>query len=204
MLVSELTRAKMFTILSDSSQNVSLDEMKLAYQDFVENTISICTSNKYMDVFRALNLIHIEITVMKKGKKNVLKQIYLDKLSLFIDYEIELLHLKIQHPEQFQLKTETFKSDLYIIPKSKGLGIIGFVELVVGLFLLGEIYTKRGQLATLSDIAEVFEKMFNFSFGSIFKKKIALFERKPCNLTKLLDNLKILLIKESRKRQNEK
>ncbi len=28
----------MFTILSDSSQNVSLDEMKLAYQDFVENT----------------------------------------------------------------------------------------------------------------------------------------------------------------------
>lgn len=204
MLVSELTRAKMFTILSDSSQNVSLDEMKLAYQDFVENTISICTSNKYMDVFRALNLIHIEITVMKKGEKNVLKQIYLDKLSLFIDYEIELLHLKIQHPEQFQLKTETFKSDLYIIPKSKGLGIIGFVELVVGLFLLGEIYTKRGQLATLSDIAEVFEKMFNFSFGSIFKKKIALFERKPCNLTKLLDNLKILLIKESRKRQNEK
>ena len=128
----------------------------------------------------------------------------MDKLSLFNDYEIELLHLKIQHPEQFQLKTETFKSDLYIIPKSKGLGIIGFVELVVGLFLLGEIYTKRGQLATLSDIAEVFEKMFNFSFGSIFKKKIALFERKPCNLTKLLDNLKILLIKESRKRQNEK
>ena len=69
MLVSELTRTKMFTILSDSSQNVSLDEMKLAYQDFVENTIFICTSNKYMDIFRALNLIHIEITVMKKGEK---------------------------------------------------------------------------------------------------------------------------------------
>ena len=49
------------------------------------------------------------------------------------------------------------RDSLYIIPKSKGLGIIGFVELVVGLFLLGEIYTKRGQLATLSDIAEVFE-----------------------------------------------
>ncbi len=69
MLVSELTRTKMFTILSDSSQNVSLDEMKLVYQDFVENTISICASNKYMDIFRALNLIHIEITVMKKGEK---------------------------------------------------------------------------------------------------------------------------------------
>ena len=41
-------------------------------------------------------------------------------------------------------------------------------------------------------------------YASKYKKKIALFERKPCNLTKLLDNLKILLIKESRKRQNEK
>lgn len=129
---------------------------------------------------------------------------YLDKILSLLDYEMELLHLKIQHPEQFQLKAEPFKSNLYIIPKSKGLGIIGLVELVVSLSLLGEIYTRRGRLATLSDIAETFEQMFNFSFGSIFKKKIALFERKPCNLTKLLDNLKNLLIKESRERQNEK
>lgn len=134
----------------------------------------------------------------------MLRQMYLDKLLSFLDYEIELLNLKIQHPEQFQLKVETFKSDLYIIPKSRGLGIIGFVELVVSLSLLGEIYRRSGQLATLSDIAEAFEQMFNFSFGSIFKKKIALFERKPCNLTKLLDNLRNLLNKESRKRQNEK
>lgn len=69
MLISELTRTKMFTILSDSSQKVSLDEMKLAYQDFVEKTLFVSTSNKYMDVFRTLNFIHIEITVMKKWEK---------------------------------------------------------------------------------------------------------------------------------------
>lgn len=83
------------------------------------------------------------------------------------------------------------------------MGIIGFVELVVGLSLLGETYTRNGKLASLSDIAKVFEQMFNFSFGCIFKKRIALFERKPCNLTRVLDSLKNLLIRESKK-QNEK
>jgi hypothetical protein len=75
--------------------------------------------------------------------------------------------------------------------------------LVIGLFLLKEIYTQKGKLASLSDIAKAFEQMFNFNFGCIFKKRIALFERKPCNLTRLLDSLKNLLIKEGNK-QNEK
>ena len=123
----------------------------------------------------------------------------------FVNSELELLSLKIQYPERFQESgQQIFKTNLYIIPKSKGLGIIGFVELVVALFLLGEIYSKNGKPASLSDIANAFELMFNFSFGSIFKKRIALFERKPCNLTRLLDSLKNLLIKENYRKQNEK
>lgn len=106
-------------------------------------------------------------------------------------------------PERF-IRKQIYKSDLYIIPKSKGLGIIGFVELVVCLFLLGEIYTSKGEKASLRDIGLAFEQMFNFSFGCIYKKRIALLERKACNLTKLLDNLKNLLIKESKNKLNEK
>lgn len=137
-------------------------------------------------------------------KKNALKSAYFQKALAIINVELELLNLKIQYPEQFKPRDqEAYQSHLYILPKSKGLGIIGFVELVLGLSLLGEIYTKNGSLATLTDIAKAFEQMFNFSFGSIFKKRIALFERKTCNLTRLLDNLKSLLIKESQK-QNEK
>lgn len=116
-----------------------------------------------------------------------------------------MLNLETRYPERFRESSQQiFKTDLHIIPKSKGLGIIGFVELVVALFLLGEIYSKNGKPASLSDISNAFEQMFNFNFGSIFKKRIALFERKPCNLTRLLDSLKNLLIKESRKKQNEK
>lgn len=84
------------------------------------------------------------------------------------------------------------------------MGIIGFVELAIGLFLLGEIYINGGGKASLTDIAQAFEQMFNFSFGCIYKKRIALLERKTCNLAKLLDNLKNLLIRESRNRLNEK
>lgn len=129
----------------------------------------------------------------------MLKKSYLQKALAFIHSEQKLLNLKIRFPERFNFPhKQAFTSNLYIIPKSKGLGIIGFVELVVALSLLGEIYSKNGGLASLSDIAKAFEQMFNFSFGSIFKKKIALFDRKSCNLTRLLDNLKNLLIKESK------
>lgn len=141
---------------------------------------------------------------MGRGK-NALKFAYSQRALAVVKSELELLNLKICYPERFyQSCSETFQSDLYILPKSKGLGIIGFVELVIALFLLGEIYTKNGKLASLSDISKAFEQMFNFKFGSIFKKRIVLFDRKPCNLTRLLDNLKNLLIKESKKKQNEK
>lgn len=116
---------------------------------------------------------------------------------------MNLLEKRFSHPERF-IQQQTFKSNLYIIPKSKGLGVIGFVELAIGLFLLGEIYTSGGGKASLADIAQAFEQMFNFNFGCIYKKKIALFERKTSNLAKLLDNLKNLLIRESRNKLNEK
>ncbi|WP_255498804.1 RteC domain-containing protein [Dysgonomonas sp. ZJ709] len=115
-----------------------------------------------------------------------------------------LLETRFSHPERF-IKEQTFKSDLYIIPKSDdGLGIISFVELVVALFLLGGIYMKGGRKATLIEIARAFEQMFNFKFGDIYKKQVKLFDRKGYNLTKLLDSLRNLLNKESRKRNNEK
>ena len=64
-------------------------------------------------------------------------------LSL-IDAELELLNLKITHPEQFSLPVFTeFKSDLYVIPKSKDLGIIGIAEIVLGLFSSRRDYRKE-------------------------------------------------------------
>ena len=92
-----------------------------------------------------------------------------------INVELELLSLKIKHPESFSSPSSpTFESDLYVIPKSKDLGIV-----------------------------HGFEVLFNLRFGSIYDKLDAIFMRKPFNLTKTLDALKNAINKEARKRANK-
>ena len=61
---------------------------------------------------------------MGRGK-NALKILYVHKALSTIDAELQLINLKINYPEQFKLSIPTaFKSDLYVIPKSKDLGIM--------------------------------------------------------------------------------
>lgn len=116
---------------------------------------------------------------------------------------MELLNLKIKHPEQCNLPVLTeFKSDLYVIPKSKDLGIIGIAEIVLGLFLQGEITGKNGKPVSEASLARDFEQLFNLKFGSIYDKVSEVFTRKPYNLTKTLDALRNAIAKEDRKRKN--
>ena len=97
-------------------------------------------------------------------------------LSL-IDAELELLNLKITHPEQFSLPVFTeFKSDLYVIPKSKDLGIIGIAEIVLGLFLQGEITGKNGKPVSEACLARNFEQLFNLVNRTILLKHWTLCE----------------------------
>ena len=50
----------------------------------------------------------------------------------------------------------------------------------------------------LSDVARIFEKMFNINFGDIYKKEIAVIKRKPTKITEFLDNLKVAIIKRAK------
>lgn len=78
------------------------------------------------------------------------------------------------------------------------MGIIGIAELVVCLFLSGEVKNKDGKPAPLIRIAKAFEQVFNLNFGDIYDKQDALFRRKPYNLTKALDYLKSVIIRKER------
>lgn len=89
-------------------------------------------------------------------------------------------------------------SDLYIVPKSKDLGIIAMAEIVVALFLTKEVSQKNGKPANMNQIANAFEKMFNCSFGSIYDQQEKIFIRKPFNRTKALDFLRNLLIRRDK------
>ena len=97
-----------------------------------------------------------------------------------INAELELLKLKIQHPEPFDLETlPTFESSLSVIPKFQYLGIMGMTEILSALMLLGGIVDNAGKKPSIIAISE------------------------PYNLTKTLDALKAALIKEYKKRQAE-
>ena len=118
----------------------------------------------------------------------------------FIDSELELLHLKIQYPGQFQQSDQpTFKSDLYLIPRSENLGIIGIAEIVASLQRLGGIVGANGKPVPLIRLANAFEYILNLEFGSIYSKVSAVFDRKPYNRTKTLDALKNVILRKSKK-----
>lgn len=207
--MNDLLRTRFFILLADTSQEVINTEMQDAYEDFVKQIVTISHSEDYTHVFRMLNLTRIEIAPLKGCIRmgwggNTLKNLYIHKALSLIDAELELLNLKITHPEQFNSPVSTeFKSDLYVIPKSKDLGIIGIAEIVLGLFLQGEITGKNGKPVSEACLARGFEQLFNLKFGSIYDKIGEVFTRKPYNLTKTLDALRNAIGREDRKRKNK-
>lgn len=91
-------------------------------------------------------------------------------------------------------------SKVYFIPKTKeGLGIDSMGEFAVSFELSGQFLNEEGSSASLILISQTLEQAFNFSFGGIYKSKKRIFSRKSFNLTKALDKLRNLIIRESRK-----
>lgn len=138
----------------------------------------------------------------------MLKNQYCLKALDLVNSELELFKLKIKHPEEFhQSEQQTFQSNLYILPKSKDLGIVALAEIVVALFLSKKVFQRNGKPAHLNQIADAFQKIFNCNFGSIYDQQESVFNRKPFNRTKALDFLKNLIIrkdKEGKNKQDEK
>jgi hypothetical protein len=73
-------------------------------------------------------------------------------------------------------------------------------EFATSFELSGQFLSENGNPAHFIHIAEALQSAFNFTFGNAYKSKARVFSRKPFNLTKALDHLKNLLIRESRKR----
>lgn len=207
--MNDLLRTRFFILLADTSQEVINTEMQDAYENFVKQIVTISNSEDYTHIFRMLNLTRIEIAPLKGcirmgWGENTLKNLYIHKALSLIDAELELLNLKITHPEQFNSPVSTeFKSDLYVLPKSKELGIIGIAEIVLALFLLGKIVGENGKPVPKIQLARGFEQLFNLKFGSIYDKIGEVFTRKPYNLTKTLDALRNAIAREDRKRRNK-
>ena len=142
---------------------------------------------------------------MRVEKKNRLKKTYQRKAILFLESEIDLLKFTFKQANQFVNNNVTpYNSKVYFIPKSQGLGIDSVGEFAVSFELSGQFLNEEGNPAPYIQIAHALEQAFNFTFGDAHKSKERVFKRKPYNLTKALDYLKNLIVRESRKKKMKK
>ncbi len=93
---------------------------------------------------------------------------------------------------------------MYFIPKPKGLGIDSMGEIAISFDLSNEFFDEEGNPASLMQISKALENAFNFTFGDIYKTKARIFIRKSYNLTKALDYLKNLIVRENRNKKMKK
>lgn len=136
--------------------------------------------------------------------KNALKLAYHKKAILFIESEIELLKFTFSQVCRLSGNIQPHKSQVFFIPKPKELGIDSMGEFAVSFELSGQFLNAEGNPAPLILISQAFEQAFNFSFGDIYKSKERIFSRKPFNLTKALDYLRNLIVRDSRKKKMKK
>ena len=123
------------------------------------------------------------------------------KAILFLESEIDLLKLsflKVNQPVNNNVTPH--KSKVYFIPDPQRLGIDSMGEFATTFELSGQFLGENGNPAHFIHIAKALELAFNFTFGDAYKSKARVFSRKPFNLTKALDYLKNLLIRESQNR----
>lgn len=137
-------------------------------------------------------------------EKNRLKETYQRKAILFLESEIDLLKFTFRQTNQPASNNIPQNSKVYFIPKSQGLGIDSMGEFAVSFELSEQFLNEEGNPAPYIHIARALEHAFNFTFGDAHKSKERVFKRKSYNLTKALDFLKNLIVRESRKKKMKK
>jgi hypothetical protein len=128
-----------------------------------------------------------------------------------IDSELGITSKEWEHPKCPDTASpvpetpQTPDFDLHLADKPNRLGIVGIAEVVFTLFLSEEIVGADGKPVSLIRLANGFECLLDMNFGDIYKQVEAiLFNRKPFNRTKALDYLRTLLLREEKRRVDEK
>lgn len=128
----------------------------------------------------------------------MLKKLFLKKALAIINTEIQLLNLKIKHPNQFhQPKEKVLSSPLYLTDETH---LVEIMEMVSGLFLSKRVVTHTGKESPLTEIGRSFEWLFNIKLGDIHKKHENVISRKVNKRTEFLDILRKAIIEESNKK----
>lgn len=181
-----------------------VEEMTSAYLEFVEELFTYLNEEKdNKDIIRKLNMTQIEFATIKAFEEslptenNKLKLVFLDKLIVLVDKELELLYRQMEYPKFFINIESEWKSPICVNPDA--IKLIDIMELACGFFYLvdGLLRSDNKELH-LIDVTRIFEKMFNVNLGDIYTKEEAVIKRKPIKITDFLDRLKAAIIQKSK------
>lgn len=203
----DILNTKLYAILSDplyKSNPNSDTELRKVYKEFVEELIMyLDTENDNIKRIRMLNTTQVEFEMIRSlelsygAKKDILKIVYSEKVLLLTSKELELIYRQMQYPKYFINIEADWQSPLYL--NQDKIKLVDIMELVCGLFyLIGGIFHANRKELFLTDVARIFEKMFNINFGDIHKKEEAVIKRKPAKITEFLDRLKIAIKQKSK------
>lgn len=131
----------------------------------------------------------------------------LDRAIHAIDCELDIINMQLEHREIFATESapEVPNFNLHFVGKSKDFGLVGLAEVVLALSLTNEIVGASGRPAKVTRLARAFEYLLDMKFGDISKHVAAiLVNRKPYNRTKALDYLRALVLREEKRRREEK
>lgn len=177
--------------------------MTSAYLEFVEDLFDYLNKESDNKVrIRQLNMNYIDFATIKALEESCptenskLKLVFIDKLLSLITMEQELIYRQMEYPKFFINIESEWKSPFYL--NNEVIKLVDMMELVCGMFYIsGGIVRIDHKEIFLSDVARIFEKMFNVTFGDIYKKEIAVIKRKPAKIVDFLDRLKAEIIKKS-------
>lgn len=103
----------------------------------------------------------------------------------------------MEYPKFFINIESDWKSPFYL--NNEIIKLVDIMEIVCGLFYVSDGLVRIDHKEIfLSDVARIFEKMFNVNFGDIYKKEVAVIKRKPTKVTEFLDRLKAAIIQKSK------
>ena len=154
-----------------------VEEMSSAYVDFVENLFDYLNNEKdNKDLIRDLNDIQVEFSTLKGLEEAIptehskLKLVYINKILTLVNKETELVYHQMEYPRFFVNLESEWRSPFYI--NDDEIKLVDIMELVCGLYyLVGGIQRYDRKKLFLTDVAHIFEKMFNISLGDIHKKE---------------------------------
>ena len=192
----DLTEKQIYKLLKHPCQKEKsvIEEITSAYLEFVEDLFDYLNKEHDNKIrIRQLNMSYIDFGTIKAleetspTENSKLKIIYLDKLLSLINMEQELIYRQMEYPKFFINIESDWKSPFYL--NNEVIKIVDIMELVCGIFYIKDgIVRIDNKDIFLSDVARIFEKMFNINFGDIYKKEIAVIMENPLKVAPLIQS----------------